>query len=44
MLYVNLKKALYGLMRESLLFYRKLWRELELYGFTINPYDPCEQI
>jgi hypothetical protein len=40
-LYVKLKKALYGLMRASLLFYRKLQRELEDYGFTVNPYDPC---
>jgi len=40
-LYVKLKKALYGLMRGSLLFYRKLRRELEDYGFTVNPYDPC---
>ena len=40
-LYVRLKKALYGLLRSSLLFYRKLRGELEAYGFNINPYDPC---
>jgi hypothetical protein len=40
-LYVKLQKALYGLMRASLLFYRKLRKELKAYGFTINPYDPC---
>jgi hypothetical protein len=40
-LYVKLQKALYGLMRASLLFYRKLRRELEDYGFVVNPYDPC---
>jgi hypothetical protein len=40
-LYVKLQKALYGLMRASLLFYRKLRKELEAYGFTINPYNPC---
>ena len=28
-------------MRASLLFYRKLRKELEAYGFEINPYDPC---
>ena len=28
-------------MRASLLFYRKLQKELENYGFTVNPYDPC---
>jgi hypothetical protein len=32
---------MYGLLRSALLFYRKLRRELEDYGFTINPYDPC---
>ena len=40
-LYVNLQKALYGLMQASLLFYRKLIQELEDYGFIVNPYDPC---
>ena len=40
-LYVKLQKALYGLMRASLLFCRKLRKELEAWGFTINPYDPC---
>ena len=40
-LYVRLKKALYGLLSFSLLFYRKLRGELEAYGFKINPYDPC---
>jgi hypothetical protein len=40
-LYVKLQKALYGLMRASLMFYRKLRLELERYGFEVNPYDPC---
>jgi hypothetical protein len=40
-LYVKLQKALYGLMRASLLFYRKLRKEFERYGLVINPYDPC---
>jgi hypothetical protein len=40
-LYVKPQKALYGLMRASLLFYRKLRKELEAYGFEVNPYDPC---
>ncbi len=40
-LYVKLQKALYGLMRASLLFYRKLRKEFVQYGLTINPYDPC---
>jgi len=40
-LYVQLTKALYGLLRSALLFYRKLRKELETYGFEFNPYDPC---
>ena len=40
-LYVRLKKVLYGPLRSSLLFYRKLHWELEAYGFKINTYDPC---
>jgi hypothetical protein len=41
MLYVKLQKSLYRLMRASLLFHRKLWKELEEYGFKINSYVPC---
>ena len=40
-LYAKLQKTIYGLMRASLLFYRKLRKELEEYGFVVNPYDPC---
>ncbi len=40
-LYVKLQTLLYGLMRVSLLFYRKLRKELEDYGFIVNPYNPC---
>ncbi|EJK61698.1 hypothetical protein THAOC_17766, partial [Thalassiosira oceanica] len=40
-LYVELKKALYGLVKSALLFYRKLWGDLASQGFEINPYDPC---
>jgi len=43
-LYVKLQKVLYGLMRASLLFYRKLRKEFEQYGLVINPYDPCVAI
>ncbi len=41
MLYVRLHKALYGLLRSALLFYRKLSGNLVSDGFTINPYDLC---
>jgi hypothetical protein len=40
-LYVKLQKALYGLMRASLLFYRKLRKEFKDYGLVMNLYDPC---
>jgi hypothetical protein len=40
-LYVKLQKALYGLMRASLLFYRKLRKEFKEYGLVVNPYNPC---
>jgi hypothetical protein len=41
LLYVKMQKALYGLLRSALLFYKKLVKYLENYGFDINPYDPC---
>ena len=40
-LYVKLNKALYGLLKSALLFYRKLRGDLEGMGFEVNPYDPC---
>ncbi len=41
LLYVKMHKALYGLLRSALLFYKKLVSDLEGYGFEINPYDTC---
>ena len=41
MLYVRLSKALYGMLRASLLFYKRLRSDLENMGFKVNPYDPC---
>jgi hypothetical protein len=40
-LYLRLQKALYGMMKSALLFYRKLVSELKVMGFETNPYDPC---
>jgi hypothetical protein len=40
-LYVKMQKALYGLLRSALLFYRRLVSNLERDGFFLNPYDPC---
>jgi hypothetical protein len=36
-LYLQLQKALYGMMKSALLFYRKLVSELKEMGFEINP-------
>ena len=41
LLYVKMQRALYGLLRSALLFYLKLVKDLEDFGFTINPFDPC---
>ena len=41
MLYVRLSKALYGMLRAALLFYKRLQSTLEDMGFEVNPYDPC---
>ena len=41
MLYVRLNKALYGMLRAALLFYKRLRRWLEDVGFKVNPYGPC---
>ena len=40
-LYVVMRKALYGMMMSSLLFYRHFRKDLESIGFKINPYDIC---
>ena len=40
-LYLLLKKALYGTLKAALLFYKKLVEVLTSWGFELNPYDPC---
>jgi hypothetical protein len=40
-LYVQLEKAVYGMMKSALLFYCKLVANLTSLGYMINPYDPC---
>ncbi len=40
-LYLRLQKAIYGMMKSALLFYRKLVGELHEMGFELNPYNPC---
>jgi hypothetical protein len=40
-IYLEILKALYGMIKSPLLFYRKLRKDLESIGFTVNPYDIC---
>jgi hypothetical protein len=40
-LYVMMKKALYGMLQSSLVYYKKFRKDLEEIRFIINPYDPC---
>jgi Reverse transcriptase (RNA-dependent DNA polymerase) len=39
-IYVEVLKAIYGMLQASLMFYKKLRRDLEEIGFKVNPYDP----
>ena len=41
MLYIQIEKALNGMLRAALLFYRTLRADLEDTGFQVNPYDAC---
>jgi hypothetical protein len=36
-----MKKALYGMLQSSLLYYKKFRKDLKEIGFKVNPYDPC---
>ena len=38
---VQLQKSLYGCFKSALIFFEKLVRHLEEYGFKTNPYNPC---
>ena len=40
-LYLKMEKAMYGLLKSSLLFYRLLVGNLTKNRFILNPYDPC---
>ena len=40
-LYVQMLKALYGMMVSSLLYYKKFHKDIESIGFEVNPYDMC---
>ena len=41
MSYVEMNKALYSLLQSAVIFHKKLSKDLEDYGFVINPYGPC---
>ena len=40
-LYVELKKSLYGTLQAALLFWQNLTSSLQEWGFEKNPYDWC---
>ena len=40
-LYLQVLRALYGMLVAAILWYQKLRKDLESIGFKINPYDPC---
>jgi hypothetical protein len=40
-LYVEVLKAIYGMLEAVLLWYKTFRKDLEDIGFIFNPYDPC---
>ena len=40
-LYVQIQNSFYDLLQSELLLYSKLVKDLDAYGFQINPYNPC---
>ena len=40
-IYLEILKAIYGMIESPMLFYKKLRNDLEENGFKINPYDLC---
>ena len=40
-LYLEILRAVYGMLIASILWYRKLKNDLEDQGFVFNPYDAC---
>ena len=40
-LYVQMMKALYGMLISSILYYKKFRSDIESIGFKVNPYDIC---
>ena len=40
-LYVEVLRAIYGMLEAAILWYKKFRKDLEKIGFVFNPYDPC---
>src|SRR6056300_1426243 len=40
-IYVRVLRAIYGMLGASMLWYKKLRKDLEEYGFKFNPYNAC---
>jgi hypothetical protein len=40
-LYVEVFKAIYGMLEAALLWYKTFRKDLDNIGFIFNPYDPC---
>ena len=40
-IYVQVLRAIYGMLEAGMLWYKKLRADLEADGFVFNPYDPC---
>ena len=40
-IYVRLKKAIYGTLNASLILWKDITAELKGWGFAVNPYDEC---
>jgi hypothetical protein len=40
-LYVEVLKAMYGMLEAALLWYKTFRKDLKDNGFVFNPYDPC---
>src|SRR6056300_1439606 len=39
--FIRVLRAIYGMLEASMLWYKKLRKDLEEYGFKFNPYDAC---
>ena len=40
-LYIQLKKDMYGTLQAAMIFYQKLLKDIESQGFDLNLYDMC---